>query len=206
MPTPSSSRNRSSNFGLPADGILPTISAMTAILSHQVSNSTRIRRMRATALVFCVAALVGIAAAEEPEKYAVWGAAGVVYDKNELMKHGTWVTGDVIYDKNEGLLFRTDKVVQGNTTDNLFYLAIPEDLAKSFGPMCYRAAENRLKLRLCGAFLPYSSAADARHPNVNFVIWKIHSPSDPDELPPDQKKIFGEHDAIPGYTIVPKKP
>lgn len=144
--------------------------------------------MRATALVFCVAALVGIAAAEEPEKYAVWGAGGVVYDKNE------------------GLLFRTDKAVQGNTTDNLVYLAIPEDLAKSFGPMCYRAAENRLKLRLCGAFLPHSSAADSRHPNVNFVIWKIHSPSDPNELPPDQKKIFGEHDAIPGYTIIPKKP
>jgi hypothetical protein len=52
----------------------PTISAMTAILSHQVSNSTRIRRMLATALVICVAALVGIAAAEEPKKCAVWGA------------------------------------------------------------------------------------------------------------------------------------
>jgi len=64
-----------SNFGLSADGILPTISAMTAILSHQVSNSTRIRRMLATALVICVAALVGIAAAGEPEKYAVWGAS-----------------------------------------------------------------------------------------------------------------------------------
>ena len=35
---------------------------------------TRIRRMLATALVICVAALVGIAAAEEPEKCAVWGA------------------------------------------------------------------------------------------------------------------------------------
>ena len=68
--------------------------------------------MRATALVIFVAALVCIAAAEEPEKYAVWGAAGVVYDKNELMKHGTWVTGDVIYDKNEGLLFRAYKAVQ----------------------------------------------------------------------------------------------
>jgi hypothetical protein len=30
--------------------------------------------MLATALVICVAALVGIAAAEEPEKCAVWGA------------------------------------------------------------------------------------------------------------------------------------
>jgi hypothetical protein len=40
---PSLSRTSSSNFGLPAAGILPTISAMTAILSSQVSNSTRIR-------------------------------------------------------------------------------------------------------------------------------------------------------------------
>jgi len=61
----SSSRTCSSNFGWPADGILATISAMTAILSRQVSNSIGIRRMRATALVICVAALVGIAAAEE---------------------------------------------------------------------------------------------------------------------------------------------
>jgi len=162
--------------------------------------------MRATALVICIAALVGTAAAEEPEKYPVWGAAGVVYSKNELMEHGVWVTGDVIYDKSEGLMFRADRGVQGNATGNLVYLAIPEDLAKSFGPICYRAAENRTKLRLCGAFLPHSPAAGSQHPNVNFVIWKIHSPSDPDELPPDQKKIFGEHDAIPGYTIIPTKP
>jgi hypothetical protein len=39
----SSPRTWSSNFGLPARGILPTISGMTAILSHQVSNATRIR-------------------------------------------------------------------------------------------------------------------------------------------------------------------
>jgi hypothetical protein len=39
----SSSRTWSSNFGLPAGSILPTISGMTAILSPQASNSTRIR-------------------------------------------------------------------------------------------------------------------------------------------------------------------
>jgi len=39
----SSSRNWSSDFGLPAGGILPTISGVTAILSPQVSNPTRIR-------------------------------------------------------------------------------------------------------------------------------------------------------------------
>jgi len=38
-----SSRTWSRNFALPESGILPTMSGMTAILSHQVSNSTRIR-------------------------------------------------------------------------------------------------------------------------------------------------------------------
>jgi hypothetical protein len=39
----SPSRTWLSNFGLPAAGILSTLSGITAILSHQVSNSTRIR-------------------------------------------------------------------------------------------------------------------------------------------------------------------
>jgi len=115
--------------------------------------------MRATALVICIAALVGTAAAEEPEKYPVWGAAGVVYSKNELMEHGVWVTGDVIYDKSEGLMFRADRGVQGNATGNLVYLAIPEDLARSFGPCAtgpprtvssygYAAPSFRILLRL----------------------------------------------------------
>ena len=40
--------------------------------------------MLATALVICVAALVGIAAAEEPEKYAVWGAIPKSRETNNL--------------------------------------------------------------------------------------------------------------------------
>jgi hypothetical protein len=39
----SSSHTWSSNFGLPAGGILPTMAGMTAILSAQASNSIRIR-------------------------------------------------------------------------------------------------------------------------------------------------------------------
>jgi hypothetical protein len=162
--------------------------------------------MRATTLVILIAALTGISAAKEPERYAVWGAAGVVYDKSELMHHGVWVTGDVINDPKEGLMFRTDKPVQGNTTGTLVYLAVPEDLAKTFAPMCYRAAERHMQLRLCGAFLPHSGQKDPNHPSVNFVIWKMHLPSDPDELPPDQKVIMGPNKAIPGYTIIPRKP
>jgi len=144
--------------------------------------------------------------ANGPEKYSVWPDANLVYDRDELVKHGVWVTGDVINDPKEGLMFRVDKPVEGNSTGALVYLALTEDLAKSFAPMCLRAAERHMPLRLHGAFLPHSGAKNPKHPNVNFVFWGIHSPTDPDELPPDQKAYFGAHDAIPGYTIIPKKP
>jgi hypothetical protein len=125
---------------------------------------------------------------------------------NDLDKYAVWVTGDVINDKKDGLMFRADKPVQGNTTGNLVYLAVSEDLAKTFAPMCYRAAEKHMKLRLYGAFLPHSGPSDPKHPSVNFLIWKIHLPTDPEELSPDQKVIYGRDQEIPGYKIIPRKP
>ena len=68
------------------------------------------------------------------------------------MRHEVWVTGEVIADPKKGLMFRTDKPVEGNTTGSLVYLAVTEDLAKTFAPMCYRAAERHMQLRLHGAF------------------------------------------------------
>jgi hypothetical protein len=162
--------------------------------------------MRVVQLVLCSAALTAICVASEPEKYVTWGDAGVIYPPSSLMQHGLWVTGDVINDPKQGLLFRADKPVEGNATGSLVYLAVPEDLSKTFAPMCYRAAERHIKLRLHGTFLPDSGPKGPNHPNVNFVIWGIHEPDEPDELPPDKKTYFGPHDAIPGYTIIPKKP
>jgi hypothetical protein len=162
--------------------------------------------MRVFLLVVWSAALIRICVANEPGKYAVWGEAGVIYGRSELVQHGLWVTGDVINDPKQGLLFRADKPVEANTMGSLVYLAVPEDLAETFAPMCYRAAERHMKLRLHGAFLPHSGPKDPNHPSVNFVIWGIHGPDEPDELPPDKKTYLGPHDAIPGYTIVPKKP
>ena len=117
-----------------------------------------------------------------------------------------WVTGDVIYDKKEGLMFRADKPVQGNTTGALVFLAVNEDLAKVLAPMYYRAAEKHMKLRLYGAFFPHSGPKNPNQPSVNFLTWKAHLPSDPDELPPDQKVIFDRDQQIPGYKIIPRKP
>src|SRR5262249_23190265 len=139
-------------------------------------------------------------------KYTVWPDADIAYHRDELVKHGVWVTGDVINDPKEGLMFRRDKPVEGNPTQTLVYLALTEDLAETFAPVCYRAAERHMQLRLHGAFLPHFGPKDPNHPSVNFLFWGIHSPSDPDELPPNQKTYFGAHDAIPGYTIIPKKP
>ena len=165
-----------------------------------------VRPMRVFQLVLCSTALTAMCVASEPKKYVTWGNAGVIYPPSELMQHGFWVTGDVINDPKQGLLFRADKPVEGNTTGSLVYLAVPEDLAKTFAPMCYRAAERHMKLRLHGAFLPHSAPKDPNHPSVNFVIWGIHMPEEPDELPPDKKTYLGAGDAIPGYTIIPKKP
>jgi hypothetical protein len=144
--------------------------------------------MRALRLLLLTAAFSCTCAAANLEKYAVW------------------VTGDVINDPKEGLMFRADKPVQGNTTGNLVYLAVPQDLSKTFAPMCYRAAEKHMKLRLYGAFLPHSGSKDRKHSSVNFLIWKMHLPTDPEELPPDQKTFVGKDDEIPGYKIVPRPP
>jgi hypothetical protein len=125
---------------------------------------------------------------------------------SDLEKYAVWVTGDVISDPKEGLMFRADKPVKTNTTGNLVCLAVTEDTAKVLAPMCYQAAEKHMKLRLYGALPPSSRPKDQDHPSVNFLIWKLHLPSDPNELPPDQKVIFGRDQAVPGYTIVPRKP
>ena len=63
-----------------------------------------------------------------------------------------------------------------------------------------------MKLRLYGAFLPHSGSENPKHPSVNFLIWKMHLPTDPDELRPGQKVFFGKDDEIPGYEIVPRPP
>jgi len=162
--------------------------------------------MRVFHPILCSAALTAICVANEPDKYSTWGDAGVIYSPTQLMQHGLWVTGDVVNDAKQGLLFRADKPVEGNITGTLVFLAIPEDLAKTFGPMCYRAAERHMKLRLHGTFLPHSGPKEPNQPSVNFVVWGLHGPDEPDELPPDKKTYFGPHDAIPGYTIIPKKP
>jgi hypothetical protein len=90
--------------------------------------------MRHTLPLFVAIILALDCAGGEPQKYAVYPDASIVYHRDELVKHGVWVTGDVINDPKEGLMFRADRPVEGNTTGALVYLALTEDLAKSFAP------------------------------------------------------------------------
>ena len=69
----------------------------------------------------------------------------------------------------------------------------------------YRAAERRIKLRLHGTFLPHSGPKSQSHPSVNFVIWGIHGPDEPDELRRIRRLTLVRDDAMPGYTIIPKE-
>ena len=137
---------------------------------------------------------------------ALGAALAATCAANDLEKYAVWVTGDVINDPKEGLMFRADKPVKSNTTGNLVYLAVTEDTAKVLAPMYYRAAEKHMKVRLYGAFLPSSRPKDPKHPSINFLTWKVHLPSDPDDLPDSQKIIIGPDQAVPGYTIIPRKP
>jgi hypothetical protein len=68
---------------------------------------------------------------------------------------------------------------------------VTEQTAKVLAPMYYKAAENHMKLRLYGAFLPSSRAKEPNRPSVNFLTWKLHLPSDPDDLSASQKIIIG---------------
>jgi hypothetical protein len=100
-----------------------------------------------------------------------------------------WVTGDIFIEQS-ALMFRTDKPVEGNSRKNVVMLGVTRAAGKVLLPIYLRVAELHQKVRLFGAFLPYSGKI-ACHPgplpNVEFMTWKVHSPSDPDVLPPGQR-------------------
>src|SRR5436190_19824184 len=87
-------------------------------------SSILIRPMCQIGTLSVAATLALSCAANELEKYAVYPDAGIVNYREELVQHGVWVTGDVINDPKEGLMFRTDKPVEGNTTGKLVCLAV----------------------------------------------------------------------------------
>lgn len=106
----------------------------------------------------------------------------------ESAETGLWITGDPFIEDST-LFFRTDKPVENNPAGNVVLLGAPKDHLEIL-PVLMQVAEKHLKVRLFGELWPFSGKAPGKHdppPNVQFIVWKIHMPEDPDELPKDQK-------------------
>jgi len=123
----------------------------------------------------------------------------------DLSKYGVWITGEPIF-QNGQLMFRADKPVRGNATGNLVLLGATRQTINVLAPSYMKAAEKRMRLRLYGLLVPIpDSQRSDKGPSVEFVTWKMHLPSDPDELPAKDRIIIGPDSKVPGYTVE-KKP
>jgi hypothetical protein len=116
-----------------------------------------------------------------------------------------WITGEPFL--HDGvLLYKSDKPVQTDTMGNVLLLGVPKSDPNSIA-LLMKAAEKHLKLRLFGVIQPYSGGIPVpkdKLPNLQFIVWKMHMPSDPDELPEGQKILRNPADTVPGYSVYPK--
>jgi tetratricopeptide (TPR) repeat protein len=117
-----------------------------------------------------------------------------------------WINGQISL-KNGLFLFAADKPVRGNPLGNVVLLGSTRATAKAMSPIYAKAAEKHLTVRLYGCLLPFQSTIPNHPealPNVEFIVWKLHVPGDPDILPPDQKMII--LDPAPFEQIQPSPP
>lgn len=119
---------------------------------------------------------------------------------DDLSKYEVWITGDPIM-QNGMLMFRADKSVKNNTTGNLVLLGATKQTINFLGPAYMKAAEKHMKVRLYGVLVPVPDAKGPKSPSVQFITWKLHLPSDPDDLPPQDKIMIGPKDKVPGYKV-----
>ena len=114
---------------------------------------------------------------------------GAVLADDPPAPSGRWITGEV-FAEGDQLLFRLDKPVKENSRGRDILLGVTSDAKELLLPLYAKAAEKHLTLRLYGE-LEFTSDAEKVGskvvPTVEFITWKAHSPSDPDELPADQK-------------------
>jgi hypothetical protein len=126
--------------------------------------------------------------------------------REETAKYETWITGEV-FSEGDTLLFRADRRIEGNTTENVVLLGAKLGLEKTLLPMYAQAAEKRVMLRLYGVLVPNeapmtgSSPPKAGTPSVTFITWKCHLPNDPDELPESERLEFTPDDRVSGYQV-----
>ena len=131
-------------------------------------------------------------------------------EKDDPAAYAVWITGEVIVEDG-ALLFRADRPVQGNPMGAVVVLGATRDTVKVLLPMYAAAAEKHVSLRLFGVLQPFSGTI-ASHPGplpaVQFITWKLHAPTDPDELPADQKITVHPEDTIEGtkVEVPPRRP
>ncbi len=122
---------------------------------------------------------------------------------DDINAHALWITGDV-FSQNGVLFFRADKPVQGNPTGNVVLLGSTKDLIHVMAPLYMRAAERHLRLRLYGTLTPAGRPPPGhteKLPTIEFITWKIHSPSDPDDMAADKTIHLPPNTKIPGYKV-----
>ena len=119
-----------------------------------------------------------------------------------------WITGEV-FAKDGLVFFRADEPIKNNSTANVVFVGPTKDGAELMGSILMRAAERHVKARFYGVLMPVSIAPPGHHerlPSLQFIVWKMHAPTDPDELPPGEGIHPDPHQPLPGYrvTIPPK--
>lgn len=132
--------------------------------------------------------------------FLLLGFAAAAFADEDLSRYEVWITGEPIM-RGQALMFKCDKPVQGNTTGDLVLLGATKETINVLGPAYMKAAEKHMKLRLYGVLVPVEHAKDPKAPSVQFITWKLHLPSDPDELPDGQKIPIGPEDKVPGSKV-----
>jgi hypothetical protein len=120
-----------------------------------------------------------------------------------------WITGE-IFSRDGILLFRTDKDVQGDSEKNVVVLGCTRAGMYTLLPLYAKAAEKHLRARLYGVLQARPETMPGHAgvvPNVEFITWKLHAPTDPDVLPSDQRLIINLLALPPpGYTVKSFRP
>ena len=133
------------------------------------------------------------------------GTPGLAADQPD---GGLWLTG-LVKAKNGMLVFVADKPVPGNAGRRTVLIGPTRANADFMGSILMVASERHAKLRFYGYLAPFkSSGSSPALPTMEFGVTKVHSPSDPDVLPPGSAVRFDPHTPLPGYRVklIPAQP
>jgi hypothetical protein len=123
---------------------------------------------------------------------------------------GVWITGEIFTSAptNGQFLFLADKPIKDNPGLNVVLLGTTRAAMNLFLPAYAKAADKHTIVRLFGVLQKITPPSNAppNAPNVQFIAWKFHLPSDPDELPPSDRIPIDSNNHVEGYTISTNRP